>query len=231
MLNSVNTEMIVEMWGVRHVTSNNIQHFVILLNNETHLCSCFDYCNRNYLSIFFQVMLCTRAAVFHIQLIRSRWYNETGNDDSIQEAFLVAQKFEVGESITTSWSDSVPNLSALIQGSVHDMQDKNHKAIDKHKLYGEAWEKARAALMVAVRKRDYNFITILDKYLKNCQEESSSDNTDSSNSENSVVSDEEVQKENLDPKDLVNPCKRNFTETIKKLKILLLYINYVFIIF
>ncbi|RIB10720.1 hypothetical protein C2G38_2043271 [Gigaspora rosea] len=201
--------MIVEMWRVRHVTSNNIQHFVILLNNGTHLCSCFDYCNRGIICRhFFQVMLCTRAAVFYIQLIRSRWYNETGNDDPTQEAFLVAQKFEVGESITMSWSDSVPNLSALIQGFVHDMQDKHHKAIDEHKLYGEAWGKARAALMVAVRKRDYNFITILDKYLKDCQEESSSDNADSSDSENSVVSDEEVQKENLDPKELVNPCKR-----------------------
>ncbi|CAG8776151.1 10466_t:CDS:1, partial [Ambispora leptoticha] len=45
------------------------------------------------------VMLCTRNAAFHIQLIRSRWYNETSNDPA-QESFLVAQKFGMEQSVT-----------------------------------------------------------------------------------------------------------------------------------
>ena len=46
MLDLIDTNKVVEMWGVRRVTSNETQHFVILLNDGTHLCSCFEHCNR-----------------------------------------------------------------------------------------------------------------------------------------------------------------------------------------
>ncbi|CAG8747653.1 3040_t:CDS:2, partial [Racocetra fulgida] len=57
----------------------------------------------------------------------------------------------------------------------------------------EAWVKAKAALMMVVRKRDYNFIAILDKYMEDYQKDLSS------NSDSDM---------NLNPKELMNPHKR-----------------------
>ncbi|RIB12749.1 hypothetical protein C2G38_2041567 [Gigaspora rosea] len=88
------------------------------------------------------------------------------------------------------WNSSVPHLNTLIEGSVYEMQDVNRKTIDKCKLYGEAWGKARVALMVAVRRHGYNFISILD------------------NDSDSNVSEAEVDSQiELDPKEQKNPPK------------------------
>ncbi|CAG8700596.1 18169_t:CDS:2 [Gigaspora rosea] len=134
-------------------------------------------------------------------------WDETSSDLA-QESFLVAQKFEVEQSATMSWNGSVSYLSAL-NDIVYEMQNINRKTIDERKLYGEAWGKARAALMVAVRRCDYNFISILDKYLDDCQELSSNSDSDvvldsTSNSE----SEDDTGKRKLDPKELMNPHKR-----------------------
>ncbi|CAG8549230.1 4_t:CDS:2 [Gigaspora rosea] len=142
-------------------------------------------------------------------LIRARWYSETSSDPA-QESFLVAQKFEVEQSATMSWNGSVPYLSAL-NDIVYEMQDINRKTIDERKLYREAWGKARAALMVAIRRCDYNFISILDKYLNDCQELSSNSDSDvgsnsASNSESEDDADK-IGKKKLDPKELMNPHK------------------------
>ncbi|RIB11847.1 hypothetical protein C2G38_2042345 [Gigaspora rosea] len=95
------------------------------------------------------------------------------------------------------WSGPIPYLNTFAQ-EVHDI---NHKVIDERKLYGEVWGKARAALMVAVRKNDYNFITMLDKYLNNCQ-------SDSDESSDSEIESESNSKTTLDPSELMNPNKR-----------------------
>ncbi|CAG8584903.1 9948_t:CDS:2 [Cetraspora pellucida] len=98
MLNLVDNNKIVEMWGVQQY--------------------------------FFQVMLCSQAATFHIQLIRSHWYNDSEvSCNSAQEPFLVAQKFEIEQSVMMSWSNSVPYLNALVQSQeVHNI---NHKMLDE----------------------------------------------------------------------------------------------------
>ncbi|CAG8783329.1 8153_t:CDS:2, partial [Cetraspora pellucida] len=205
MLSLVDNNKILEMWGVRQVISNDIRHFVVLLDDGTHLCSCFDHCNRGIVCRhFFQIMLCSRAATFHIQLIRSRWYNdnETSNN-SAHDPFLVAQKFEMEQPVT-SWSGPVPYLNALVQ--VQDMHNINRKMIDKRKLYGEAWGKARAALMIAVRRNDHSFIAMLDKYIDNCNELSS--DSDTASSSESDDNHNGPEKGKLNPSELMNPHKR-----------------------
>ncbi|RIB16808.1 hypothetical protein C2G38_2246787 [Gigaspora rosea] len=173
MLNFVDKNKIVEMWGVR------------------------------------QVMLCTRNATFHIQLIWSRWFNKT-SDDPKQEPFIVTSKFEIEQPLMINWDGPILYLNVLIQDSMHEVQDINHKTIEERILYGKAWGKARAALMVAVRRRDYNFINILDRYLKDCHEEPeelSSSNESEESSNKKVEVDSETTREKLNPKELVNPYK------------------------
>ncbi|CAG8570500.1 5472_t:CDS:2, partial [Scutellospora calospora] len=99
--------------------------------------------------------------------------------------FLVAQKFEIEEPMTMGWSGLIPYFNALVK-----------------ELYGKAWGKAKAALMVAVWRHDCNFITILDKYLNDCQEVSSDSNVDSG-SEDEI----EIDNRRLDLSELINPHK------------------------
>ncbi|CAG8796943.1 4523_t:CDS:1, partial [Gigaspora rosea] len=102
------------------------------------------------------------------------------------------------QSIAMGWNGPVSYLNALVK----EVRDVNHKVIDERKLYGEAWGKARAALMVAVRRNDYKFITILDKYINDHQEPLSDSNIDSSDS-----SSDEIDNGRLDPSELINPHK------------------------
>ncbi|CAG8714785.1 2118_t:CDS:2, partial [Racocetra fulgida] len=113
------------------------------------------------------------------------------------KSFLVAQKFGIEQSVTMGWNGSVPYLNALNQGAVYEMKDINRKTIDERK--------ARAALMVAVRRHDYNFISILDKYLEDCRELSSNSDSDvDSNSTSNSESEDSTEKRRLDPKELMN---------------------------
>ncbi|CAG8645386.1 20382_t:CDS:2 [Cetraspora pellucida] len=64
---------------------------------------------------------------------------------STEELYLVVQKFEIEKSIMIGWNGSVPYLNVLVK----DMHDTNNKVINERKLYGEAWGKARAALILS----------------------------------------------------------------------------------
>ncbi|CAG8501438.1 8930_t:CDS:2 [Scutellospora calospora] len=110
-------------------------------------------------------------------------------NDSNHKPFLIAQKFETEQSVTISCDNLVSYLNALVQDTT-------------------GMGKARVALIVAVQRHNYNFITILDKYLNNCQEETSSNSESEIDSNNEVESDSTIKKGMLDPKELVNPCKR-----------------------
>ncbi|CAG8448598.1 13191_t:CDS:2 [Gigaspora rosea] len=122
--------------------------------------------------------------------------------NSTEEPFLVAQKFEIEQSITMGWNGPVPYFNVL----VNEVRDVNHKVINEQKLYEKAWGKARAALMVAVLRNDYKFITIFDKYINDRQEPLSDSDIDLSDSSNE---DEiEIDNESLDPSELMNPHKR-----------------------
>ncbi|CAG8674806.1 20387_t:CDS:2 [Gigaspora rosea] len=140
----------------------------------------------------------------------SRYNNNSRRATKIsysQELFLVVQKFEMEQSMTMGWNGSVLYLNALIQGSIYKMQDINYKTINERKLYGEAWGKARTALAVTVRRRNYNFIAILDKYLDDCQEVLSSNSDSDASSDNEFEADNNISNKKLNPKELTNSYK------------------------
>ncbi|CAG8569833.1 9946_t:CDS:2, partial [Gigaspora rosea] len=83
-------------------------------------------------------------------------YSKNQDFDIIAKSMLnLVDTSKIVEQLETmDWNSSVPHLNTLIEGSVYEMQDVNRKTIDKCKLYGEAWGKARVALMVAVRRHE-----------------------------------------------------------------------------
>src|SRR6185437_16052257 len=76
---------VVEIWELFGIT-NSHKHYVILLNDGGHLCTCLSIINRGLLCAhFFQVMIVSRNAKFNIGLIAKRWYLEDVQDQDIRQ--------------------------------------------------------------------------------------------------------------------------------------------------
>src|SRR6266498_805784 len=66
-----------EIWAVKVGNSLTTKHYVILLKNGSHICSCLSIIQRGIICRhYFQVMLNTSKARFYIRLIPSRWYQK-----------------------------------------------------------------------------------------------------------------------------------------------------------
>ena len=64
-----------EIWAVKVKNSQTAKHHIVLLKNNVHICSCLTIIrNRIVCRHYFQVMLNTCEARFHVRLILSRWY-------------------------------------------------------------------------------------------------------------------------------------------------------------
>ena len=67
--------MVLEVWHVRATGTSGIGHYVVLLNDGTHLCTCLLLINKGLICRhFFRVATYFQSATFHITLISSRWY-------------------------------------------------------------------------------------------------------------------------------------------------------------
>ena len=102
-----------EIWAV-YVGNNSskVKHYVLLLRNWGYICSCLSIIQSGVICRhYFQVMLTTKEAVFHIRFIPTRWYNENRNDpNDLQEIFLNADKFTFEQQITFSTDKSMSDL-------------------------------------------------------------------------------------------------------------------------
>ena len=73
---------------MRATGTKGIGHHVILLNEGTHLCTCLLLLNKGLACRhFFRVGTYSRNATFHISIIPTRWYLDTGiqRDDLLQQ--------------------------------------------------------------------------------------------------------------------------------------------------
>ena len=68
-------EAILEVWNVRATGTHGVRHYVILLNEGTHLCTCLLLINKGLVCRhFFRLGTYSRLATFHMCLIPNRWY-------------------------------------------------------------------------------------------------------------------------------------------------------------
>src|SRR5581483_9497743 len=71
-------EVIIEVWHVRATETNGTGHYVILLDEGTHLCTCLLLINKRLICRhFFHVGTYSQYAKFHISIIPNRWYLDT----------------------------------------------------------------------------------------------------------------------------------------------------------
>ena len=168
MISDVNKDQITSMWAVTVENKLVEKHFVILLSNGAHHCSCLSLINRGIICRhYFQIMLRSPMAKFHLRLIPSRWYYK--NKDPSKEPFLVASKFEA-EDIPTIPQDNIPFLTAINQTTLQDSITQ-HERLTDIQLYGKIAGLTHKVTMKAVRKRDMRIVDLLEDYLKDEEEQ------------------------------------------------------------
>jgi hypothetical protein len=195
MISDVDKEQIISMWSVAVGNKLIEKHFIILLANRSHYCSCLSLINRGIVCRhYFQIMLHDPIAKFHIRLIPSRWYYKNKNPS--QEPFLVASKFEA-EAMPLVFDYDVPFLTPIPQVALQDSITQYERITDIQ-LYGKISGLAHKVTMKAIRERDLNIINLFEDYLKG-------DNGDESDVDDDEL--EESDKENS-PLNISNPNKK-----------------------
>ena len=150
LINQVNWEDILEIWRVTYIThnSNSTPHFVIILFDRSHICTCLMILNRGLVCRhFFQVMIRSQQAQFSIFLIKRRWFKLEIYNDS--ENFVQKQAF----------MDVNGNLSYATQSSTilnvlrnEDPIDDINLKIQARHLYSNLFGIGRKIAQIATEK-------------------------------------------------------------------------------
>jgi len=168
MISDVNEDQITSMWAVSVGNKCVEKHFVILLANGSHHCSCLSLINQGIICrYYFQIMLHSPTAKFHLRLIPSRWYYR--DKDPSKEPFLVASKFET-ETTPITPQYNVPFLSAICQTIPQD-NITQHERLTDIQLYGKIAGLTHKATMKAIKKKDVRIVYLLEDYLKDEEDE------------------------------------------------------------
>ncbi|RIB30111.1 hypothetical protein C2G38_2282702 [Gigaspora rosea] len=161
MLKNVDVNEIEEIWAIRTITGTKFCHFIGLLSDKTYVCSCLGLVNRGIICRhFFQVMLYSPTAAFHIMHIHKRWYNNI-HSNLRKEPYIVATRF-----------------------SKNDPQYPLKKDdINERKLYGELWRVARDITQKAIRFHRQDVLKKLQDLLTEIQEDELISNPTNNNNE------------------------------------------------
>jgi hypothetical protein len=171
MISDVDKNQIVSMWSVTVENKIVEKHFIILLVNGSYHCSCLSHINRGIVCRhYFQIMLRSPMAKFHLKLIPSRWYYR--DKDPSKEPFLVANKFK-DNNIPVIPQCDIPFLTPISQTMLQDSVTQ-HELLTDIQLYGKITGLTHKATLKAVKKKDTRIISILENYLNEEDEEDES---------------------------------------------------------
>lgn len=166
-MTSCEQNSIKNLWGVSYITSSKIHHLIILLNNGTYKCSCLSLITRGIVcKHYFNVMLRTSEAQFHIGFLNPRWLNLT-NLDLKSRPFHLASKFTMDPNIPHLEPDNVDFFNSANNGSVSNNYNP-YVSLDKQQLYYRNKQGlVKQAHQIACKTCDEDFTTLLQKYINN----------------------------------------------------------------
>ena len=166
MIKFVGIHNIKETWAVSVGNSLKVKHYVLLLQNYGHICSCLSIVRCGVICRhFFQVMLVTKDALFHIRLIPTRWYCTKNNGSEAQ--FLTADKFMQEEQIITDvYRNSVPYLCLFNQDN-KDFREERLTIFEQKIIYGKLHGTYKKALLKALKTnaKSQQLIGLLQEFI------------------------------------------------------------------
>ncbi|RHZ87422.1 hypothetical protein Glove_35g32 [Diversispora epigaea] len=163
MIAEVGEENIQEVWKITDIRPQNSKysHFVVVVDSISYLCSCMSNISRGIICRhYFRVMMYSKIAGFHIQMIPSRWYTDAQKDNNIvTEACCFINK----ESAKNYSNELLtPNPSTIPKSVTHVLR----RAAQRKLKYGEVWGLARHTAQLAVEYNNYSeMVTWLKEFI------------------------------------------------------------------
>ena len=169
LISKVNRANIVEIWRVTYLThkSNSTPHFVILLHDGSHICTCLMILNRGLICRhFFQVMIRSQQAKFSIFLIKRRWFKlEVANNlETNYNGFNSQEQTFMDINGQLSLMNSSTILGTLREDS-KDITDVNMRIEVRH-LYSDLFGLGRKIAQIATEKRRFDVLEIFNQVLE-----------------------------------------------------------------
>ena len=182
-------ENVKELWSVTVENSLKTKHYVLLLRNSAHICSCLTIIRQGIVCRhYFQVMLATSNAKFHIRLILSRWYK---NDPNIMptQPFLVADKFA---NDATEQNDHSPTSYLSQFGEKKDFMEQSLTVSEQKIMYGRLHGIYKKALQRALENKvkSQQLIELLEDFISTQDIETNEDEIEAHlepNEENDLI--------------------------------------------
>lgn len=148
----VGEENIQEIWKIKDMRpeNNKHSHFVVVVDSISYLCSCMSNISRGIICRhYFRVMMHSRVAGFHIQMIPVRWYNDERKDKEIVNDCCFANqesaKNQPNEILTPNPLTMPKSVTCVLR-----------RAAQRKVKYGEVWGLARHATQLAVEHDDHS---------------------------------------------------------------------------
>ena len=151
LIKDINPNDIVEIWELTGLAIS-YKHHIVLLSDGRHLCTCMAIINRDIVCAhFFQVMMSTKMARFHIGLIAKRWYQDDQQDKEFSE-ILQQQSVEISTKFQQeSVNLIIPDLHIIGEirgGDLHNAEIC--LVVDKKVRYANGFGKMKKALNIAL---------------------------------------------------------------------------------
>jgi hypothetical protein len=201
----VNREEIKEIWGISVQNTQKFKHFILLMNNSAHLCSCLATVTRGIVCRhYFSLMIHTHTAAFHIQLIRQRWY-KSSELNGRNEPFIYAAKFQNMELLKQPESPISYLTAMAYQDNIDTWNQKSRSNLDERIFFGKVMGMAKKVTLKAVESRDTRIFEIFQQYLNGFEDDN---NSEDSNEDLNSGGEMDEHDENYNSLILRNPIKK-----------------------
>jgi hypothetical protein len=144
-----------------------ISRFAVERGDCSHIYLCLSIVQSDIICRhFFQVMLTTKNALFHIRLIPTRWYYIKANDSN--EPFLTADKFLQKKQNIIYHHNSVPYLCLFDQKN-KDFHEEKLTIYEQRIVYGKLHGTYKKALskVLQTSSKSQQLINLLQEFIEN----------------------------------------------------------------
>ena len=199
LLEGIQLSDIIEIWELFGITKS-YKHYIILLIDGGHLCTCLSIINRGLVcSHFFHIMMNSKVAKFNIGLIAKRWYLENIQDQYIQanlqdETVGIVTQFQQNNSINDEVL--ITDLRIFNQLRIPETFTANVKQCLQRKVkYAYGFGKMKKALNLALDLGCEDEIIDMINGFINCKKNATIEDTNNENEEENLqILDPIVQK-------------------------------------